>query len=325
VRLWPVAGRSRPIEEVLLPAEGVRGFGLSGVCPFTVGPSNDLSIWDGQTLQVRQRLTSYPVANITGGRPSPDGRLLLMATAEGGLWLMDLAPGAVPPPVCLQTNGSRLRSAAFSDQAKWLAVADGGALRVWNLKHRPLRPGLALVAGSFRHLRFSHDERFLGAVTGPIMTEETVLVWDVASGKELARFQPHRDSVSGPCFSQDGTMLATASNDNTCKLFDLRRRREVTTLRGHLLSLFSVCFSPDGRRLAAHTGGTGTTGSGIIIWDLETDREVLFLETHRSGTGNVLFHPSGDSLLSISRSALRLWRAPSWEEIAAAEAKEKTQ
>jgi WD40 repeat protein len=325
VRLWPIAGRSRPIEEVLMPAEGTRGFGLSGVCPFTVGPSNDLSIWDGQTLQVRQRLTSYPVANIISGRPSPDGRLLLMATAEGGLWLMDLAPGAVPPPVCLQTNGSRLRSAAFSDQAKWLAVADRGALRVWNLKHSPRWPGLALAAGSFWNLHFSHDERFLVGITGPIMTEQTVLVWDVASGKELVRFQPHRDAVNGLCFSPDGTMLATASNDNTCKLFDLRRRREVTTLRGHLLSLFSVCFSPDGRRLAAHTGGTGTTGSGIIIWDLETDREVLFLETHRTGYAGVLFHPSGDSLLSFSRSALRLWRAPSWEEIAAAEAKENTQ
>ena len=139
------------------------------------------------------------------------------------------------------------------------------------------------------------------------------------------RFQPHRDSVNGLGFSPDSTMLATASNDNTCKLFDLRRRREITTLRGHLLSLFSVCFSPDGHRLAARTGGTGTTSSGIIIWDLETEREVLFLETHETRFGMVRFHASGDSLLSISRSALRLWRAPSWEEIAAAEAKEKTQ
>ncbi|MGA2867324.1 MAG: WD40 repeat domain-containing serine/threonine-protein kinase, partial [Verrucomicrobiota bacterium] len=321
VRVWPVTGQSRPVEEVSVAAEGTRFFGLSGVFPFRVGPSNILTVWDGQTLQVRQRISSYPVKNVLGCRPSPDGRLLGMATAEGGLWLMDLAPGAVSPPVCLQTNGSRLERAAFSDQAKWLAVADGEALRVWNLKDQPPRPGFALAAGGFWGLRFSQDERLLGAVTGPIITEQRVLVWDVASGKELVRLQPHHNNIAGLDFSPDGTVLATASWDNTCKLFDLRRRQEITTLRGQLLSLHSVCFSPDGRRLAAGTGD-----SSIIIWDLETAREVLVLKGH-GNLANVVsavrFHPSGDSLLSSDGDTLHLWRVPSWAEIEAAEGRER--
>jgi len=317
VRLWPVAGRSRPVEEPPMSTEDMSSFDLSGVCPFTVGPSNILTVWDGQTLQVRQRMSNYPVTNVLVSFPSPDGRLLLMATAEGGLWLMDLAPGAVSPPVCLQTNGSRLTEAEFSDQAKWLAVADTNALRVWNLTHQPRRSGSALAAGNFWGLRFSQDERLLGAVTGPIMTELTVLVWDVASGKELVRVQPHRDNVTGLDFSRDGTVLATASYDNTCKLFDLRRGHEITTLRGQLFALQSVCFSPDGRRLAAGTGD-----GGIIIWDLETGREVLVLKQHQNLVNLVFavrFHPSGDSLLSVDQSTLHLWRAPSWAEIEAAE------
>jgi WD40 repeat protein len=317
VRLWPLAGRSRPFEEVSVSAEDTTFFGLSGVCPFRVGPSNVLTIWDGQTLQVRQRISSYPVTNVFICVPSPDGRLLGMATAEGGLWLMDLAPGAVSPPVCLQTNGSRFREAAFSDQAKWLAVADGEALRVWNLKDQPQRPGFALAAGNFWRLRFSQDERFLGAVTGPINTELTVLVWDVASGKELVRFRPHRDFVAGLDFSPDGMVLATASWDNTCKLFDLRRRQEITTLRGQVLALHSVCFSPDGRRLAAGMGD-----GGINIWDLETGREVVVLKGRQNLVNLVTavrFRPSGDSLLSSDGRTLHLWRAPSWAEIEAAE------
>jgi WD40 repeat protein/class 3 adenylate cyclase len=311
VRLWPAAGRSKPVEEVSVSGEGTTFFGLSGVCPFRVGPSNILTLWDGQTLQVRQRI--YPITNVLGYRPSPDGRLLLKATAEGGLWLTDLAQGAVSPPVCLQTNGARFRETAFSDQAKWLAVADGDALRVWNLKHQPRRPASALAAGNFWGLRFSRDERLLGAVTGPIWTAETVLVWDVASGKELVRFQPHRDGVTALDFSPDGTVLATASYDNTCKLFDLRRHK-FTTLRGQLLAPFSVCFSPDGRRLAA-----GLAGGSIVLWDLETGREVLVLKTHRAGISAVRFHPSGDSLLSTDGDTLHLWRVPSWDEIQAIE------
>ncbi len=333
VRLWPLAARSKPVEEVTVSAEGAEFLGLSGMSPFRVGASNVLTVWDGQTLQVRQRLASYPVPNVTGWRPSPDGRTLLMVTAEGGLWLTDLAAGAVSPPVCLQTTGSWFREAAFarwgetafSDQAKWVAVADGEALRVWDLKDQPSRPGFLLAAGNFWGLRFSRDERLLGALTGPIRTGRTILVWDVASGKELARFQPHRDEVEDLDFSPDGTVLATASLDNTSKLFDLRTGHEITTLPGQLMSLYSVCFSPDGRRLATGTGPGYDGIAEMLIWDLETRREVLVLKARDPGSiercyPRVRFHPGGDSLFFISsRGTLHLWRAPSWAEIEAAE------
>ncbi len=319
VRVWPLAGRSKPVEEVTVSAEGTTFFGLSGLCPFRVGPSNVLTVWDGQTLQVRQRLSSYPVRNVIGWRPSPDGRTLLMITAEGGVWLTDLGAGAVSPPVCLQTNGSRFSDAAFSDQAKWVAVADGDALRVWDLKRQPSGPGFLLAAGNFWGLRFSRDERLLAAGTGPIRTARTVLVWDLASGKELARYQPHRDYARGLDFSPDGTVLATASADNTSKLIDLRTDK-IATLPGQLMSLFSVCFSPDGRRLATGTGGARGITPEILIWDLETGREVLVLKAGGSeSVGGVRFHPSGDSLLSFDDRTLHLWRAPSWAEIEAAE------
>ena len=316
VRLWPLAARSKPVEELTVSAEGAEFFGLSGMSPFMVGPSNVLTVWDGQTLQVRQRLASYPVPNVIGWRPSPDGRTLLMMTTEGGLWLTDLAAGAGSPPVCLQTNGSRFRETAFSEQGKWVAVADGEALRVWDLKSQPPRPGLLLAAGNFWGLRFSRDERLLGAVTGPIRTWRTVLVWDLASGKELARFEPaHRDNIRDLDFSPDGTLVATASGDNTSKLLDLRTHKEIT-LPGQLMSVFSVCFSPDGRRLA-----TGTGDGEFLIWDLETRREVMVLKA--GGSAAVVgarFHPSGDALLSITYpGTAHLWHAPSWAEIEAAE------
>jgi WD40 repeat protein len=148
VRLWPLASRSRPVDEVTVSGEGTRFVGLSGVCPFSLGPSSVLTIWDGQTPQVRQRLSSYPVPNVIDSRPSPDGRLLLMATSEGGLWLTNLGPGPASRPVCLQTNGSRFKETAFSDQAKWVAAADGSVLRVWGLKDPPLQKGFALGAGN---------------------------------------------------------------------------------------------------------------------------------------------------------------------------------
>ena len=200
--------------------------------------------------------------------------------AEGGSWLMDLAPGTVSSLVWLQTNWTQLNEsnfpqAQFSDHGTWLAIADGEALRVSNLNHQRQSTGSVLAAGDFlrQRLRFSRDEQFLGAVTGRSVWDEAVVVWEVASKRELARFYPHRDHVTDLDFSPDGGSLATVSYDNTCKVLDLLRQKEMTTLHGHSLALFQVCFSPDGRRLVA-----GVSFGSIIMWDLETGHEVLVLE-----------------------------------------------
>jgi WD40 repeat protein len=320
VRLWPLAGSSRSAEEVSVNANGY--LDLSGTCPVAVGPSNILTVWDGRTLEVRHRLSSYPAPDLIFVWPSPDGRLLLMGTANGGVWLTGIPPDVAIPSVCLQTNGSEAVNVQFSDAANWVALSDRDKLQVWNLTNQPPYPGVTLSTGKFWQVRFSPNERLLSAVTGPIPTERTVFVWDLASGEELVRFRPHRDNVSGIAFSPDNAVLATSSEDNTCKLLDLRRGR-VTTLRGQRMALHSVCFSPDGDRLA-----TGTGDGSIIIWDLHTGREVLVLRKHLGEMNMVRavrFDPNGDSLVSVHDNKVHLWRAPSWQEIAAAEATDRMQ
>ena len=67
----------------------------------------------------------------------------------------------------------------------------------------------------------------------------------------------------------------------------------------------------------------GTGDGGIIIWNLETGREVLVLKRSQNVVNMITdlrFHASGDSLLSVgNQGTLNLWHAPSWAEIEAAE------
>jgi hypothetical protein len=46
-----------------------------------------------------------------------------------------------------------------------------------------------------------------------------VIVWDVASGKEIARFAGHKDRIVAVAFSPSGRLLVTASWDGTVKLW----------------------------------------------------------------------------------------------------------
>ena len=99
---------------------------------------------------------------------------------------------------------------------------------------------------------------------------------------------------------------------------------EVATLPGFRNGAGKVAFSPDGLRLAV-----GTEGDGLIsIWDVATWRELVELKTGGEFVDELQFAPDGSALWAAvdygAGRAFHLWRAPSWEEIAAAEAKDKT-
>ena len=63
-------------------------------------------------------------------------------------------------------------------------------------------------------------------------------------------------------FSPDGTLLATASWDNTARLWDPTTGHHRTTLTGHTSGLTGVAFSPDGTLLA-----TASWDNTARLWD----------------------------------------------------------
>ena len=106
------------------------------------------------------------------------------------------------------------------------------------------------------------------------------------------------------------------------KLWNVATHTPAVVLRGLQLGAHSVAFSPDGDRVASGSNGS----EAVKLWDLATQQDVATL----AGSGNLFeftrFSPDGNMIVSInSDRRVHLWRTPSLEEIAAAEAKEKTE
>ena len=76
--------------------------------------------------------------------------------------------------------------------------------------------------------------------------DETVKVWDAATGQEILTLKGHTGDVPSVAFSPDGKRLASASTDGTVKLWDATTGQETLTLKGHTGCRTSVAFSPDG-------------------------------------------------------------------------------
>ena len=127
--------------------------------------------------------------------------------------------------------------------------------------------------------------------------------------------------MAGVLFSQDGRWLASTSEDGSARVWDVASRRPVTSLQGHANEVWGFGFSPDGQRLA--TGGT-SAHDAVKLWHLSAERELLSLPAEGKYFFSVGFSPDGNTLVAMCANGIaHLWRAPSWEEIQAAESEQR--
>jgi WD40 repeat protein/uncharacterized caspase-like protein len=154
-------------------------------------------------------------------------------------------------------------------------------------------------AGAVNSIAFSPDGHILASGS----QDNTIKLWDVASGRELRTLSGHTNWVRSVAFSPDGRILASASKDTTIKLWDVASGRELRTLTGHAAEVSSIAFSPDGRALAS-----GSWDQTVKLWDVASGQLMRSLSGHSTWILSIAFSPDGHILASRDAGeTARLW------------------
>ncbi|KAL8364758.1 hypothetical protein RB595_003843 [Gaeumannomyces hyphopodioides] len=154
---------------------------------------------------------------------------------------------------------------------------------------------------SVNSIAFSPDGQRLASASG----DNTVKLWDAATGACLQTLEGHSDSVNSIAFSPDGQRLASASSDKTVKLWDAATGACLQTLEGHSDWVWSIAFSPDGQKLASASGD-----NTVKLWDAATGACLQTFEGHSGWVNSIAFSPDGQRLASASSdNTVKLWDA----------------
>ncbi len=187
-----------------------------------------------------------------------------------------------------------------------------------------------------------------GGLVATVSADQTVRLWDAATGKEVRRYEGHQGQILSLAVAPDGLGLVTGAQDNQIKLWDIPQAKSLRSFGGHEGGAARFVLSPDGQ-LVASVGADKTlrlwqTASGetagvrtdkqvpktavafrldnqefadgdaegrITLWIPFEDAPQGTLGAHDGAVRGLAYHPNNQQLYSAGQDGTaKLWQLP---------------
>lgn len=319
IRSWDIAS-GKELRSFKLPAgTGNADLSADGKIVVFGGPNNTVHIWDvaqGKELrqvpiQAQQNFGNVP-AGMGGLSISPDGKITAVRGYDQIVYLIETGTGKVLPPLAdanpnpnggivivggsggfggkssvftFSPDGTMLATIGMSQQAMLRlqgvqppagARNPAGVITLWSTSTGRLARRFESQQRTVSDLIFSPDGQTLATANG----DQTVSIWEVATGKELFSFKTNQPALNqqqqqqrmamgypptgsvAMTFSPDGRFLAMGGMDNTIRVYDVRDGKELGKFAGHEGSIMALAFAPNGRTILS-----GSNDTTALAWD----------------------------------------------------------
>jgi WD40 repeat protein len=229
---------------------------------------------------------------------SSDGARLLIANQDRQIREWDIGTGQLkrrtaaaevpqgtPPP----------RVAAFSRDGRYVALGEGGNVRVLDTDTGQATSSMAAFDQEIAALAFSPDGETLAASPHYTDTDRSIRMFSTRTGTEIGQLIGHASWIPGLAFSSDGRRLISAGTDQTIRIWSANEKRELAALRGHLSEVNCVAISRDGRTIVS-----GCKDGTLFGWDPERGESKRTFATLPCLITHVDFFPDGHSFVSAN-------------------------
>ena len=196
------------------------------------------------TATERLRLTGH-TAPIRRCAISPDGSFIVSAAYDRRVRIWDAATGAIRHVLLGHTDG--VTDCAVSADGSFIVTSSlDESLRIWDTGNWTVRQTLSAQwqdeRGGWlvRRTPAGHTAAVWACAISPdgrliasASSDQTVKIWDVATGEERRTLHGHTAAVNGCAFSPDGASIASAGADRTVRIWDRESGVERLVIDGH--------------------------------------------------------------------------------------------
>ncbi len=151
-------------------------------------------------------------------------------------------------------------------------------------------------AGPVRDVATTPDGRLVLSAS----VDQTLILWDLASGERLRHLKGHTGPINGVAISPDGKTALSGASDKNLILWcldtgEIIRRFGNHHFDGHASAVQKVVIHPDGKNALS-----GASDNSLILWDMDTGKPLRRLEGHTDAVLSLAISPDGKTALSGS-------------------------
>lgn len=244
---------------------------------------------------------------IFGMQWAPNGRRLLCTTNRGEFLLFNGQSFGVEVKTVAHEDNRACRALAWGPRSDLiLSGDDGGSMKLWmsnfvflaefDSSHRVVRE-VSWAPTEHKFVTVGQDGTGRVWDLNAVGTNANATGGGDGAGREEAKLEGHGGDVTSVDWHPYRSLIATGSQDTTCRLWDPRTAASsgsVAALHGHGQDVSCVRWHPDGRTLLS-----ASKDGAIKLWDIrKAQPELIRFHGHVDGVEKVAWHPSVPDLFA---------------------------